>query len=531
MSNLKVVIADDEERICQLIQALINWESMGMEIVGMAHNGIEAYDAVQKLHPDILVTDIRMPGLSGLELIEKVKATCPEVEIIIISGYAHFEYAQQAIRFGVGHYLLKPINKAELTETLEKLASRIGQRQASERDKQVLLQKAQKNENYMRSKLLTMLLNGEQVFLTGEILQNQYGITVKSGLIQPFCLKMDCEEEALGSSSVSVLMEKALEILDRNLREKGLDPIMECQGFYCIGLLNYESRQQEEVRRILKNALSQLELQKAIFQSVEFSLALGSAVRRAEELENAGMEISRLIQQRLVKGSGRILEHRENYTSLQGEKLLEKYIREITHASEVMSTDLADEAALYLQKKVGEAKNPRGCDILDIVYSAADVFTACIQLANRTECLEAFRRQCEQCSNTEKLFSTLRGFQQKYIREIEEKRENDRVRPIRKAKEYIQNHYGEPITLEEVSGEVGLSPTYFSVLFKKTEGEGFARYLINVRMEQAKVLLRETNLPVVEICKKVGYNDLKHFTQTFEKATEVKPSTYRKLYG
>ncbi len=531
MGNLKVVIADDEERICQLIQALINWDSLEMEIAGMAHNGIEAFDVVQKVCPDLLITDIRMPGLSGLELIEKVKAACPEVEIIIISGYAHFEYAQQAIRFGVGHYLLKPINKAELTETLEKLKSKIGQRQEFERDKQVLIQKAQKNEDYMRSKLLTQLLNGEPVSLTEEILQNQYGITLKAGLIQPFSLKMDCEEEALGVSSVSVLMEKALEILERNLREKGLDPIMECQGFYCIGLLNYESRQQEDVRRILKNALAQMELQKAIFKSVEFSMALGKAVRRAEELEDAGPELSRLICQRLVKGSGRILEQQENYSSLQGERLLDKYIREITHAVEVMSTDLADESAVYLQKKVSEARNPRGCDILDLVYSAADVFTACIQIANRTECLEAFRRQCEQCASVEKLFATLREFQKKYIREIEEKRENDRVRPIRRAKEYIQNHYGEPITLEEVSSEVGLSPTYFSVLFKKTEGEGFARYLINVRMEQAKILLRETNLPVVEICKKVGYNDLKHFTQTFEKSTEVKPSTYRKLYG
>ena len=531
MGNLKVVIADDEERICQLIQALINWDRLGMEIAGMAHNGIEAFDAVQKVCPDILITDIRMPGLSGLELIEKVKEACPEVEIIIISGYAHFEYAQQAIRFGVVHYLLKPINKAELTETLEKLKSKIGQRQEFERDKQVLIQKAQKNEDYMRSKLLTQLLNGEPVSLTEEILQNQYGITLKAGLIQPFSLKMDCEEEALGTSSVSVLMEKALEILDRNLREKRLDPIMECQGFYCIGLLNYESRQQEDVRRILKNALAQMELQKAIFKSVEFSMALGKAVRRAEELEDAGPELSRLICQRLVKGSGRILEQQENYSSLQGERLLDKYIREITHAVEVMSTDLADESVVYLQKKVSEARNPRGCDILDLVYSAADVFTVCIQIANRTECLEAFRRRCEQCASVEKLFATLREFQQKYIREIEEKRENDRVRPIRRAKEYIQNHYGDPITLEEVSSEVGLSPTYFSVLFKKTEGEGFARYLINVRMEQAKILLRETNLPVVEICKKVGYNDLKHFTQTFEKSTEVKPSTYRKLYG
>ena len=77
----------------------------------------------------------------------------------------------------------------------------------------------------------------------------------------------------------------------------------------------------------------------------------------------------------------------------------------------------------------------------------------------------------------------------------------------------------------------GLSTAYFSALFKKEEGEGFARYLIGVRMEQAKLLLRETNSPVAEICKKVGYNDLKHFTRTFEKTAGVKPATYRKLYG
>lgn len=115
--------------------------------------------------------------------------------------------------------------------------------------------------------------------------------------------------------------------------------------------------------------------------------------------------------------------------------------------------------------------------------------------------------------------------------EMAQKHENDTVRPVRKAKEYIQSHYSEPLTLEGISEMVGLSTAYFSALFKKTEGEGFAKYLINVRIEQAKVLLRETNLPVTEICRRVGYNDLRHFTHTFERATEVKPSVYRKLYG
>ena len=103
---LKVMIADDEERICQLIKALVDWESLNMEVVGIAHNGLEAAEMVESLEPHILITDIRMPGCNGLELIETVKAKNPLLEIIIISGYAHFAYAQTAIKFGVGDYLL-----------------------------------------------------------------------------------------------------------------------------------------------------------------------------------------------------------------------------------------------------------------------------------------------------------------------------------------------------------------------------------------------------------------------------------------
>ena len=165
------------------------------------------------------------------------------------------------------------------------------------------------------------------------------------------------------------------------------------------------------------------------------------------------------------------------------------------------------------------------------MYAAADIFAASIRIPERTATVEEFRKQCDKCGKIEEIFSCLRDFQQKYIQEQAERYENDTIRPVRKAKEYIQNHFSDPLTLEEVSEMVGLSTAYFSVLFKKTEGEGFAKYLINVRMEQAKLLLRESNLPVTEICKRVGYNDPKHFTHTFEKAAGVKPSTYRKLYG
>ena len=186
---------------------------------------------------------------------------------------------------------------------------------------------------------------------------------------------------------------------------------------------------------------------------------------------------------------------------------------------------------LALQEAVNRVPAVRGCEILELVYGAADIFAASIQIPERTATIEDFHRQCDKCGKAEEVFTCLGDFQRKYLEEQVKRYENDTIRPVRRAKEYIQTHFSEPLTLEEVSEMVGLSTAYFSALFKKTEGEGFAKYLINVRMEQAKLLLRESNLPVTEICRKVGYNDPKHFTHTFEKAAGVKPSTYRKLYG
>ena len=120
----KVIIADDEKLICRLIETLIDWKALDMEIVGKAENGLEALRMVKELRPHLLITDIRMPGCDGLDLIRQTRALSPEIEIVIISGYAHFEYAKTAIAYGVGSYILKPVNQAELKKTLEKSTGR-----------------------------------------------------------------------------------------------------------------------------------------------------------------------------------------------------------------------------------------------------------------------------------------------------------------------------------------------------------------------------------------------------------------------
>lgn len=528
---MKVVIADDEVRICQLIQALVDWEALGLEVCGTAHNGLEAMELVRKQRPDILITDIRMPGCSGLELIGQVKACEPELEIVIISGYAHFEYAQQAIRYGVGDYLLKPINKAELTATLEKLREKICERRERDFGGGPQLRRTEKDAGLLQEGLVQALMAQEKRPLSLEILAGTYAVPAKEGLFRAFRVKMDCGSAEQAQSSFAVLMEKTREIVELGLRGRGWTAVACVQGLTCAGLVNYPEADAEELPKLFRGCLGQLELQKSLFRPVSFSAALGSADRDPEGLWDSMKEAALLIEERLVRGTGRLFERMGQPGMPATGGMLDRYLREMTQAVEVLSPEQMSEAVCALRDELLARKEVRGYEVLETAYSAAGVFAVKMQLADRTEFLAGLQQQCGRCGSTAEVFERLREMTCSCIVRAAEKQENEAIRPIRKAKQYIQEHYSEPITQEEVSSEAGLSPAYFSVLFKKTEGEGFAKYLIRVRMEQAKILLRETNLPVAEVCRRVGYNDLKYFTHTFEKSAGVKPAVYRKLYG
>lgn len=528
---LKVMIADDEERICQLIEALIDWESLQMEVIGIAHNGLEASDMVRELHPDILITDIRMPGCDGLELIEKVKESIAELEIIIISGYAHFAYAQTAIKFGVGDYLLKPINKIELNSTLCKLKERIENRKEQQKSTLQMQQKSENDVRRLQGSLLERLMEQKEGALSLEILQNEYYLPVKEGIFQAFWLKMDGRDGEIKPTESAIVIEKAQNLLESSLGSHCIGMLMGARQNACVGFFNYEKERQEEIRRVVRDCLNQLESGRVIYGTVAFSVALGKAVEDVGELKESFYEAMVIIEERLVKGTGRLLERMPLPSAIHEQNLLEKYLRQIVHAIEVMSVEEAAASLENMKQAVCEIKDVRGYEVRELILAAANLFLSQIGTTARKDELKSFEERCASCGSIERLFAQLELLQRNYLEEMNRKHETDTARPVRLAKQYIQNHFSEPITQEEVSSAVGLSAAYFSVLFKKIEGEGFAKYLINVRIEQAKILLRESNIPVSKVCQQVGYNDLKHFTHTFEKITGVKPTVYRKLYG
>jgi two-component system response regulator YesN len=170
----KVMIVDDEKLICKLVQALVEWDKLGMQMAAQAENAIQALDMLQQYRPDILITDIRMPGMDGLELIKNAKKICPELEIIIISGYAHFEYARNALSLGVGNYLLKPIKQDELNETLRKIGERLDAKKSAQGMEMAERRVSESDVNRLRYALLKDLVEDAYNPTAVQLQENYY---------------------------------------------------------------------------------------------------------------------------------------------------------------------------------------------------------------------------------------------------------------------------------------------------------------------------------------------------------------------
>lgn len=528
---LKVVVADDEARVCKLVLLLAEWDKLGMEVAGTAANGLEALELVKRHRPDILITDMRMPGLHGLELIQQAKAELPHLEIVIISGYAHFEYAQSAIKHGVGDYLLKPIQKAELNATLEKLGARCRERTESATAVEHLRETRREDLDRLWDRLLGDLAERRLKAPSAELLREKYHVETGPGLFQMFLLKLDYEEAAFPPASIAIVQEKAEKIFRAAVPPLCHQMLLSFRPPWGRGLLNFPAKHREGVRRALRDALNQLTAQQSLFGPIEFSLALGQPVAVPEALPDSLQSAYDVADERLTEGAGRLLEGLPKPSALGEEKLLERYGRAIESAMETLRPEEAGAAADLLEQVSAQTPGVRGKELHELVSSAGHLFVLRLGMEAREAVLQAFDRRLGQCARAAALFQCLRDLQRDQLALAAARQEREAIRPIRTAKQYIQQHYASPITLEGVCAATGFSVSYFSAMFKKETGEGFAKYLTRVRIDRAKELLQQTGLPVADICAQVGYGDIKHFTQTFKKLTSLSPGQYRKLYG
>lgn len=529
---LKVIIADDEPRICRLIHMLADWHALNMEVVGTAENGLEALELITAWEPDILITDIRMPGCDGLALVSQAKKRFPQLQVVIISGYAQFEYAQTAIRCGVGDYLLKPIQKDALMATLETLRGRCeGFKVQTKPDTAQPQGEGSECLEVLHGRLLEDLLQGRLRHLTHAQLMGQYGFPVGEEIFQIYILRLDYTAATCSDAALENVQKKIKDIFNPALANVCAAHTLCFSGAAGYGIMNFSKEQSREIRRILRRCLNEIQVQTFFFGTISFTLALGHMAEHAAHIPISLDTAHKAVAQRIVEGTGKLLEYTPPEAKLKVQPLLDKYGQTVVQALDTLRIETSDRAVEELFHTIGTLPHLRGYEIMETTLSAGRLFIMHSNAEQEAELFQSLEANCQQCKTLKELQQCLCSFQAKQMQLSLDRLKNDASRPIRIAKDYIQKNYATSITLEEVCQAVGFSTSYFSTMFKRETGEGFSKYLTRVRIEQAKTLLQDTSLPVTEICHQVGYSDVKHFKHTFKKITNLNPGQYRTLYG
>lgn len=537
---LKVLIADDEEKICQLIEKLIDWEALGLKVAAVASNGVDAVKKIMEYSPDIVITDIRMPGIDGMELIERTRKICPDTEIIIISGYRHFEYAQKAIRYGVRNYLLKPIRKVELRETLEKIVD-ICRERNEQMDFEERVRLALKNDaEKLRTGFISQLIYGSRERNENpsiEAVNAQFHFRFREGAFQILGIRFD--RIGRDDNCISFLADRATDIIRQFLGSLCFDAelYVECSNLYV--LLNYSKEKQKHIRRGIRQMFDGLKQQESILKGMEITVGVGRMTDCISELRSSLLDARFMLQQRLIAGAGRILEIGEHGRVTSGfvdSEGFGRFNRDMERALESLNTMEVRKVICGLLDQLSSYDGMTGYEALQMSREVCNHYIFCmknrsIYVENESKFVENFSRESEECVSMDELFHLLlRTICRSFDTAVEAKRAEDN-RPMRLAKKYIQENYSKPLTLEEVSAKAGFAPGYFSTLFKKETGTAFLEYVQSVRMESAKKLLTTTTDSMYVVSEKVGYNDVKYFTKCFAKYTGLKPGEYRKIYS
>ena len=525
---MKVLVADDEERVCALICALIDWQNLGLSLCGKAYDGISALALIEEEQPDLVITDIRMPGLDGLDLIRKAKEIQPNLQFIIISGHRQFDYAQTAIKYGVAEYLLKPIKKLELEQTLMKMVSRYHEQQCLSQATEQLQQQVTQDRKQRRMLAFSMLLKEGQTQLLATCF-------TPSDIMQVLAVKMDLLKGFHAQRSDTILAEKMEEYMDRECAFFCSDIVTHLHEGSIYILLSYRREHSPMALKGTDALLQFLKTQAEIFGNVLFTLGLGVQVASYEELALSVLTSQQAIAQRLVSGP------------------LKRYVS--SGLEELPSDTLVKPFVLGLQgicAQNSEAALTSHCtsfltalDAANLLpYAKAQCIINCFDEGSRfiaehmvgnenTRLILVEKHQ--RLENAYSMDLLLKAFtasmQDVFSLYLDEKEEN-LSKPILKAQEYLAQHFhDELISLETVSEVVNLNSSYFSTLFKKNCGKGFFEYLLDLRLTEAKRLLANSECSIAEVAQKVGYRDPKHFSKVFKKACQIKPNEYRKLYG
>lgn len=529
----KVFLVDDEIVIREGIRNNFMWEGSGFTLSGEAPDGEIALSMLQDVKPDILVTDIRMPFMDGLELTRQAIAAMPWLHVIFISGYDEFAYAKEALALGAHDYLLKPVDAQELLDALGRVAVRIERERTEQANLDALREQFSTNSQYLKEKIVQELFQ-QRVDVDGQASFHDRARRLGMTLHANCYMAMLVTPQYSGKWHEESL---AVQMQLRRLSNASGGTVYFCEsGGYPLLLVLGDTAVDLEERSYGVAQTIQHELQRTV--GIQTLVSLGKAVDSL-----AGIPDSFAAAQKVRDSSDALVTSQQGLRSILGVEdigtesglsLAELDIMPINQQLQFVSQKDID---TILERYIASLGDSALHSAMMVNYIYVEIVLAASKIIKDSggDPKEVLPAEYQQDSALSRLQSVQEV--RPLIRDVlacavsyRDDQSSGRHGPmIRKAQAFLSEHYHDPNTgLRDVASHVALSNNHFCTVFAQEMGKTFTEYLTDLRLSKAKGLLRTTQLRSSEIAYQVGYNDPHYFSYLFKKNTGVSPREYRR---
>ena len=528
MEQYKVILVDDEAEVIDIMEAKIRWSELGFEVVGSAKNGVKALELVEKLQPDVVLTDIRMPYMDGLELSRKLNQDYPNIYIILCTGFDEFEYAKEAVHLDIKAYLLKPISAAELSESLMRLKENLDK----EREEKLNVRKL---ENYFQESLPALQSNLFISLMEGRVSEEDYArfsaayqVNMKGPLF--CCIVFHTSENHVPEGMNPLLLSMSVE---REIRQRLVEK-WHCKEFLYLGntVLIMEMGSEEQMVPITDECDRFCRWAYRVMGAV-VTAGIGTVCDNLFNINLSYEGTREAVSYRVLYGTQRAINIREIVPKEQATlSLLEEgRMHDLFRAIRVGNPEKIEEAVQKEIQKIHKHTVTIGQYHLAAMETVSNFYKFCAnnsldfnEIAGNVPNLYEKVPQMDESSLT----SWMNEMARMISEELKTARNSTSHRLVTEAQLLVREKYMDAsISLDVVCSILGVSNSYFSSVFKKETGKSFISYLTDYRMDIAEELILSGETKSYKVAEKVGYLDANYFSYVFKKRFGVSPSKYR----
>ena len=532
----RMLIVEDEEIEREGLRDLFDWKSMDIEVVAAVESGEDAIDFASENDFDILFTDIKLTGMTGLELAGTLLKRNQDLKVIISSGFRDFEYARTAVEVDAYGYLSKPIELDELRKVITKVLNSCRQENSERLEKERLKMLINQSMPFLKSNFFNYLLhNTPSDSVIAENLE-YFNIPFTSGQYIALAAEIDDFENCKTEDNQDEAYVRTFEVLEC-INDYNAGPAFVAfyisEGRFCIIINTCVEKGKILYETILSYVTG---LQKKINEicRLNITIGIGRSITRLADIKSSYREACKALEYKFFMGANQIINYLDITCDDKKDSTLdiEEIETKLLSSIELCNRDTLNESINLIFSHLNSRNQ----------YSNAYIRNVCINLLAKTSILlmemhESFdgifgkeTLVWEKITRFDNIFDIQQWFKNIFnviLDHLLERKEGNNKKIINDILKIIEENYGKNLTIMDISNEVYLSPNYISIIFKKEIGESFTDFLVKYRLEKARKMLKDTGLKVYQIGSMVGYSNISYFCSIFKNYYGVSPSEYR----